>query len=144
MVGLLLGMILLAVGQIALRNLFGAGFIWGDPLVRVLVLWIGLVGAMVASRSDNHISIDVISRYLSPGMKRAAGIFTHAFTCLVCGIMAWYSLSFVLMEKIDGLTAFAWVPAWVCESIIPFAFFVICCRYFIFTLQGILGRRRYE
>ena len=144
LVGLLLGMILLAVGQIVLRNLFGAGFIWGDPLVRILVLWIGLAGAMVASRSDNHISIDIVSRYLSPGMKRWTGVFTHAFTCLVCGTMAWHSQVFVLMEMADGLPAFAWVPAWVCESIIPLSFSVICLRYFIFTLQGLLGRRSYS
>jgi TRAP-type C4-dicarboxylate transport system permease small subunit len=48
-------MIALAVVQILLRNFFGAGFIWGDVLVRVLVLWIGLIGAMIAYRcNDRH------------------------------------------------------------------------------------------
>jgi TRAP-type C4-dicarboxylate transport system permease small subunit len=48
-------MIALAVVQILLRNFFGAGFIWGDMLVRILVLWIGLIGAMIATRQNKHI-----------------------------------------------------------------------------------------
>ena len=34
-------MIVLAFAQVVMRNLFGAGFLWGDPLVRQMVLWAG-------------------------------------------------------------------------------------------------------
>ena len=48
---LLLGaMILLAPLQIALRLFFNEGLTWADPLIRVLVLWVGLFGAISASR----------------------------------------------------------------------------------------------
>jgi TRAP-type C4-dicarboxylate transport system permease small subunit len=56
-------MIAVAVVQILLRNFFGAGIIWGDVLVRILVLWIGLTGAMIATRQNKHISIDLVARY---------------------------------------------------------------------------------
>lgn len=131
--GLLLIMILMAVLQIFLRNLFDSGIIWGDEMVRILVLWLGLIGAMIASRDNNHISIDVLSRYLPKKIKKITTFITHLFTCIICGIMAWYSLEFIKMEKADGLTAFANVPAWVCESIIPVAFTIICIRYMILT-----------
>ena len=142
LVGLLLSMIGLAVSQIFLRNLMGSGITWADPLVRVLVLWIGLVGAMVASRTDNHIRIDVISRYLPPAMKNYTTLLTHAFTCGVCGLMAYHSLAFVLVEKADGYTAFAGVPAWICESVIPFTFTIIALRYLIFALLGLANPRK--
>lgn len=131
----MLVMISMAVLQILLRNFLDAGLFWGDSLVRVLVLWIGLMGAMVASRTNNHISIDVISRYLPPGVKRYTTLLTHVFTCLVCGVMAWFSLAFVRMEMADGLTAFGKVPAWVCELIIPIAFFVMALRYLLFSIE---------
>ena len=63
---LLLFMILFAAAQIFMRNLFDAGISWGDVLVRILVLWVGLFGAMVASRTGEHIKIDLLSRYLKP------------------------------------------------------------------------------
>ena len=139
LVGLLLTMIGLAVYQIFLRNVLESGLTWADPLVRVLVLWIGLVGAMVASRRDNHIRIDVITRYLPDAWQRHTRRLTHAFTSLVCGVMAWHSLAFVVAEKADGYTAFAKVPAWVCESVIPLAFAVISLRYLLFVVNGIIN-----
>ncbi len=131
--GLLLGMIGMAVSQIFLRNIFDSGILWGDELVRILVLWIGLVGAMIASRSNNHITIDIISRYLPEKIKRISILITSAFTAIVCAIMTGFSLKFVILEKQDGLTAFADVPAWICESIIPIAFAVITARYLILS-----------
>ena len=59
LVAILCLMIGLAALQIVLRNFLGAGIVYADMLVRILVLWIGLVGAMVAARQNKHISIDV-------------------------------------------------------------------------------------
>ena len=52
-----LTMLVLAVMQIALRNFFDGGFLWAESFVRVLVLWIAILGALVATRQNNHISI---------------------------------------------------------------------------------------
>jgi len=132
LVGLLLSMICMAVLQIVMRNLFDAGILWGDELIRVLVLWIGLIGAMIASRNNHHISIDVISRYLPDRIKKLTNLMTAIFTSLVCAVMAYFSLVFVIMEKEDSLMAFATIPAWVCESIIPISFAIISLRYILF------------
>ena len=136
LIGLLRIMITMAVLQIFLRNFFDSGIVWGDSLVRVLVLWIGLVGAMIASRTDNHISIDILSRYLPSEIKRFSSLATHVFTTVVTALMAWFSLEFVKMEMEVSLKAFANVPAWVCESIIPIAFGVISIRYALFSIKA--------
>ena len=136
LIGLLLLMILIAVLQIFLRNLFDSGILWGDPLVRVLVLWIGLIGAMIASRNNHHISIDVISRYLPDRVKKLTDFVTAIFTALVCAVMAYFSLEFVIMERQDGFMAFADIPAWLCESIIPVAFAIISFRYLLFSFTS--------
>jgi TRAP-type C4-dicarboxylate transport system permease small subunit len=41
---LLVSMIFLSFTQILLRNIFGTGLIWIDPLVRQMLLWITLAG----------------------------------------------------------------------------------------------------
>jgi len=133
LVGLLLLMITMAVTQIFLRNLFETAIVWGDVLVRILVLWVGLVGAMVASRQGNHINIDILDRYLPGRAKTVVNFVVELFTALICSSVAYFSLRFVQMEYIDGGMAFAKVPAWVCEAIIPFAFVVIALRYFILS-----------
>ncbi len=144
LVSLLLLMISMAVIQIFLRNFFDAGIVWADPLVRILVLWIGLIGAMVASRTGNHISIDVISRYLPDSVKRITSLGVYLFTAGITALMTWHSFRFVAMEKAEGITAFANVPAWICEAIIPLAFGIICIRYLLIFLNRLLkgGRSR--
>lgn len=142
LISLLLLMIVLAALQIVLRNLFDSSILWGDGLVRVLVLWIGLIGAMVASRNNKHISIDVISRYLPPKLKSVSNLLISVFTAFICGVMTYFSTGLVLMEKEDGMIAFGIVPAWVCESIIPISFGIICLRYIVFCIQNIISLAR--
>jgi TRAP-type C4-dicarboxylate transport system permease small subunit len=137
LVGLLLLMIGMAVTQIFLRNLFEAGIVWGDVMVRILVLWVGLLGAMVASRHDNHIAIDILDRYMPECAKVYANFVIKLFTALICTIVAYYSLLFVQMEFADGGMAFAQVPTWLCEAIIPFAFSVIALRYFLLSFMNL-------
>ncbi len=139
LVFLLLTMISMAVFQILLRNLLDSGMVWADGLVRVLVLWIGLLGALAASRNDNHISIDLVSRYLPERIQAWTRLSTRLFTAVVTGIMAGYSLKFVRMEMQDPITAFANVPAWVCESVIPAAFSLICLRYCLLSMESVLA-----
>ena len=121
LIGVLLSMLLMAVLQIFLRNFFSSGIIWGDALVRILVLWVGLLGAMVATRNNNHINIDIISRFLPGRIKIFSQLMVEMFAAFVCGVMTWFSYNFVQMEMEYEINAFANVPAWICEAIIPIA-----------------------
>ena len=129
--GLMIG---LAALQIVLRNFFGAGFIWGDMLVRVLVLWIGLVGAMVAARQNKHISIDLVARYLPGRFNLPVKALVELFVTVVCTLAAFYSYVFVRTEFYEGGAAFGHVPVWVCQAIIPVAFTVMALRYLMMSL----------
>ena len=126
---ILLMMLALACGQILLRNVFDSGLIWSDSLLRIAVLWVALIGAMVASRNANHINIDLVSRWLSAKHQWLANSLTALFTCIVCGAMAYHSFRFVQFEFLDGFTAFGAVPNWACQLILPLAFAVIALRY---------------
>ncbi len=129
LVFLVSAMVLLAGAQILLRNLFDVGFVWADPLLRVLVLWVGLVGAIAAARADRHIAVDILSRLLPPRARRRTRALTDAATAAVCGALAWHAARFVALEYEGGAVAFARVPAWVCELILPVGFAVIGLRY---------------
>ena len=126
---LLAVMILLATTQIFLRNVLDMGLIWADELVQVLVLWLGLLGAMAASRDDNHINIDLFTRFLPPRLQLLTRMLCAAFTALVCCVIAWHSFRFVGMEREFGTTIMGKYPAWIFESIIPLGFGLISYRY---------------
>lgn len=121
-------MIALASTQIIMRNFWDSGLAWGDTSLSILVLWVGMLGAMVATREQNHIGIDVLSRFLPERFKGARQIIIDLFTAIVCGLLSYHSYRFVVMEFEDGTIAFEAVPAWLCEAIIPFGFGLIALR----------------
>ena len=130
LLALLLGtLVLLAPLQIVLRNFFDAGLSWADPFLRVLVLWVALFGALAASRQHKQIAVDVVSKFLSPRGRAILGIVTGLFTAVVCFLVAYHAGVFVAGERAFGSKAFGDVPAWLCESVIPFAFAMIGVRH---------------
>lgn len=132
---LLSAMILLATAQIVMRNFLDSGFIWGDELLRIMVLWLGLVGAMVASREDKHITIDVFSKFLPPRMSPWVRAVVDIFTVTVCWVIAWSATSFVKMEAAYGSTVLGGLPAWIFQAVIPFGFGIIGLRYGVFFVR---------
>ena len=135
LVFLLFAMMGVAAYQVLARNLFDTGLVWGDALARVLVLWVALFGAMVASRKDDHIRIDLASRLLPPHWQRPLQRLTSLATAILLGLFAWASFEFVRYEYEDQTIAFASVPAWVCEAVMPFGAAVMCLRYLMHVIN---------
>lgn len=135
-----LAMVILAALQIVLRNVFGSGQIWIEPVLRSLVLWIGLLGAVTASRDGSHIAIDILTRALPDRWRRGLQAAACVFTALVCGAIAWYGVRYVLLEYEFAGTAFAGVPTWAVVTILPLAFGLIGLRYALFGAAFLRGR----
>jgi len=135
LVGMLAVMVLLAVTQIIYRNVAGGGVVWIDPLLRMLVLWVALSGAVIASRTDNHIRIDFFAKYISGKYYIYIKRLVHLYCVLICGFIAWHSVKFVQMDYEYGTDAFAGIPAWITELIIPIAFALMAVRYFLLFLS---------
>ena len=142
LVSMLAVMVVLAVTQIIYRNVAGGGVAWIDPLLRLLVLWVALSGAVIASRTDNHIRIDFFARYISGKYYIYIKRIVHAYCVIICAVIAWYSVSFVRMDYEYGTEAFAGIPAWITELIIPIAFGMMAFRYFLLFLSPPRSKNR--
>jgi len=128
-------MVVLAVAQIFYRNIFGEGIVWIDPLLRALVLWVAIGGAVVATRTDNHIRIDFFTRYIPEKYIKYMQRSVYAFCVFICGLIAWHALRFVLMDYEYGTIAFADIPAWVTELVIPLGFSMMAIRYLLLFIS---------
>ncbi len=129
LIGLLTLMILLAAAQIFLRNLLDMGLVWADVMVRILVLWVGLAGAVAASRKGDHIKIDLVSKYLKTRSSRLIHALTDFFTAIVCAVVVVYSIKFIRFEYLDARMVFNNMPVWIVQLCIPLAFLVMALRY---------------
>ena len=116
----------------------GHGFIWGESLLRHLVLWLAILGAMVATRHDRHINVEIASKFLPIRLKTGIRIFTDAFTAVICGLICYAGIELVKSEMGAGDIAFGKVPSWTMEAIIPIGFAVISLRYLRYFVVHIL------
>lgn len=137
----LLGMILLAVLQIISRNFVGSSFPWIDPLLQNAVLWIAMLGAMIASRNDSHIRIDLISEYVPQRYQRWIVLLVDLVTVAVTAGMAYFSFHSVMEERMFGSDGIAGIPDWVLQLLLPVGFGVIALRYTGLSLLGLLNKR---
>jgi TRAP-type C4-dicarboxylate transport system permease small subunit len=133
LVGLLSGMILIAAAQILLRNFLDMGLAWGDQALRVLVLWLGLVGAVVSSRENKHINMDVLLRYFAEPAKAASRGICGLFTAGVCAVVAYNAGRFVYSDYKAGIAVLGKIPVWILELILPLGFGLIALRYVVFS-----------
>ncbi|MDH3748338.1 MAG: TRAP transporter small permease [Gammaproteobacteria bacterium] len=135
---LLGGMIILAVGQIILREVFATGFIWVDPLIKLMVLWLAMVGSVAACRDDRHIRIDALSHILPDGLVKITRIVVDIFAALVCGVIAWHTYRYLQLEIEFDDRLLIDVPAWWVHVIVPVAFLLASYRFFVLVARQII------
>jgi TRAP-type C4-dicarboxylate transport system permease small subunit len=130
-------MIVIAFFQIVLRNVFSTGLAWGDPLVRNLVLWIGFIGAALATKEGKHINIDVVSRWMPLLGKSFIEFLTQLYSSFICGLLTFAALKFIKNEAQMGNVAFLGIPAWIPEIILPIVFGLMALRFGLRSLKNL-------
>ena len=133
------GLILLGAAQIVLRNFFSIGFAWGDGLARLAVLWLGLLGALAASRDGRHITMGALTRLLPPKARTLAGVCADGFGAAVSGALAWASWKFVSDSREFGDTMLGDFPAWWFQAIMPAAFALIAWQFAVQAVKRLRG-----
>jgi len=137
LVVMLTSMILLAVGQIVLREVFDTGIIWADELVKLMVLWLAMVGSVAASRDDRHIRIDALSHVLPDKLIQVTRLLVDVFAAAVCGVIAWQAWRYLQLEIEFQDVVLVDTPAWVAHAVIPLAFVLVSYRFVILAIKRI-------
>jgi len=126
-------MVVLAAAQIVMRSL-NTGLPWSDEALRLMVLWIALLGAVAATRERRHIVIDVLQRLLPDAARAWAAFVVDSFSAGVLGVLAWYAGVFVRDSKAFGDLLLNDLPAWPFQLILPVSFAIMAYRYGVWSL----------
>ncbi|MDX1556507.1 MAG: TRAP transporter small permease [Xanthomonadales bacterium] len=136
---LLLAMVLLSATQIILRNFFDVGFYWSDELLRMMVLWVAVAGAVAATRSDKHISINLLDSFAGPALRKTGKLIAHLFGGLICALMTWVSIDFVSTSREYGDVLLGATPAWILQLVLPVGFGLMTWRYLVLLVGDVLA-----
>lgn len=137
LVSMLTAMMLVAVGQIIMREAFGAGFGWADELVRLMVLWLAMVGSVAACRENRHIRIDALSHVMPDIAVKLVRVLVDVFAASVCAVIAFQAWRYLQIEIEYGDEVLINTPAWIAHSIMPAAFGLMAYQFLIGALRQV-------
>lgn len=124
-----MALMLLGLLQIILRNVFASGLFGVDEILRHLVLWIGFLGASLATREQRHLRIDILSRVLPPKYQPWLDGMINLLALAGCVMLAQAAWAFVREERMAETVLTAGIAAWIVQSIIPLGFCLMACRF---------------
>jgi TRAP-type C4-dicarboxylate transport system permease small subunit len=137
-------MLFLSFSQVILRLVFHIGFVWADDLLRHLVLWVGFIGASIATKKNKHINIDIFSRTLPLRAKPFVEFIILIFSAVIAFFLFLAGVNFTKMEReFMEMSVTLKIPLWILMLIIPIGFMAMSIRFFvngIFKLwEGVRG-----
>jgi C4-dicarboxylate transporter DctQ subunit len=135
LVSMLTSMMLIAVGQILMREIFGSGFGWADELIRLMVLWLAMVGSIAACRENRHIRIDALSHVLPETAVKLVRIVVDVFAVAVCAVIAFQAWRYLQIEIEYDDRVLVNTPAWIAHMIMPAAFALMAYQFLVSSLR---------
>jgi tripartite ATP-independent transporter DctM subunit len=128
-------MVMLPVLEALMRLIRGVGIPGSFKYVQHGMVWLGFVGAIIATGSGRHLGLSTAQFFKEPRRKLFAQVLCNAISALTCLVLA-YAGYMVVKANSEGTDMLVGgIPAWWSEIIVPVALSVICLR-FIWTTEG--------
>ena len=164
-------MALIPVVELVGRSWFNVGIAGAPDYLQHLTLWIGFLGAMLATREGKHLKIAAATDWLPPRIHHVVDCLVAFISTAVCAGLFGASLQLVVAEapglppwtasimpdfverwlepfglyESGGLTKVAgWIPIWIAEAVMPFAFAIMAVRFILrastrLWVRGLVG-----
>mgnify|MGYP001591433699 CR=1 FL=1 len=131
-------MIVMAFGQVVLRNFFNSSIEWGDVFLRHLVLWVGFFGATIATGEGRHLKIEFLAKMVNARTRKIFFIITNIFASIVCYFLFRASLVFITMERESASILILNFPTWYFITILPVGYAMISFRFVVAALHALV------
>lgn len=138
LVSLLGVMIVMAFGQVILRNFFDSSIEWGDIFLRHLVLWVGYFGAVIATGEGRHLRIEFVSKLVPTKIRKIFFIITSIFAAVICYFLMQAAISFVQSEMDSKSTLLLDLQTWYFIIIIPIGYGMLSFRFMVRALNWLV------
>jgi C4-dicarboxylate transporter DctM subunit len=114
----LLVMVVLPLAEIVSRRVFARGIPGSGPIVQHLTLWVGFLGAAIATGT-----------FIPRGTpRRTADVLAAGFGAMAASLLAWGGWQMTMIEREAGTNIGAGIQAWVAQIVLPVTFALIAIR----------------
>lgn len=125
-------------------GLFPNGLIWSQPFALVLTLWVGFLGASMATKDNRHLKVEAVQRALPETLRRWSGLVSGLVTAGFCALLAFLAYRYVGYQREDWLDADRLgalydgidIAKWQGSLVLPLAYGLMALR---FVANGVLA-----
>ncbi len=126
---ILLAMVALPAGETISRRFLGQGIPGSAVLVQHLTLWVGFLGALLATGADRHLALSTAEVIPAGWPRRAAGLLSRMVSTAVCALLAYASVKLVIAERGSDRLLPLGIPFWWSELVMPFGAGLMAVRF---------------
>ena len=121
-------MVSLAFAQVVLRH-FGDGLLWGETLLKQIVMWTGFLGAALAAHSEKHFAWEAAHLGTPERWKAPLRMLASLAGAAVCALLLQAAWRYAADDRAAGevLTTIGSlsIPSWTAAAGIPGGFALI-------------------
>jgi tripartite ATP-independent transporter DctM subunit len=124
----LLAMVVLPLGEIAVRRFSGTGIPGSTSMVQHLALWVGFLGAAIAARNGQLLALATGSFIPSGRPRHLAAVVAGAMSATIAALLTWGAIDLVVSEREYGGTMGPGIPTWMAQAVLPASLALIAAR----------------
>jgi len=132
-------MLLLAVLQVVLRQVVHTSLLWGDQAARQLVVWVGFLGAALASRRGGHFHIGFLARLAGPRARGWLQAVVDLAAAAVCVLLVRAAITFLTIGLDPSAVLFLGIHQSTAALIVPAGFGLMAVQFLLRCIDS-LGR----
>jgi TRAP-type C4-dicarboxylate transport system permease small subunit len=111
---------------------YPGGFIWAQKLALVMMIWVALLGASMATYERSHLSLELGEKLWPATIVHLVKALALGLASAFCAAAALLAYNLVSHQRHEGLLIDAndWLPTWAAFLIVPYAFASMTVRLF--------------
>lgn len=111
------------------RYVFHFSFSFTEELVCAMFVLLSTMGGALASKTNSHYTLDLLTGALKPGPRRILEIIDTLLTTLGAGVLCYTSILMVLSQRRMGSMSIALkIPSWIYGAFVPLGLLFIIYR----------------
>ncbi|MDA8791741.1 TRAP transporter small permease subunit [Bacteriovoracaceae bacterium] len=121
--------------DVLLREIFSYSLVWAQKLSVYLMIWIGLIGASVVMKKNEHLAPTIGEKLTKKYLGKLYIILKYSILTSFCFYLCYYSFLYVheSYEFADKSLVFS-IPQWCFQLIFIYVFFMVGFRSLIHFL----------
>jgi TRAP-type C4-dicarboxylate transport system permease small subunit len=140
---LLAAMSVLVFMQVLFRYAINAPLDWSEELASFAFVWMGLLGASVGLRSEDHPRLDILVSCLPEPMKKIAKVLVNSSIIFTLVILLFFGYRLTLSMKIQSTAALGYSVSFA-YAVLPISALIMLIHVIAQTMQLLSNKTQNE